>query len=97
MRDVQPKLQELAVACLGISPDEQVAQRKFAEKLGLGFPLLSDREHRIASDYGVWGENKIIRSAFLIDDGRIVHAWYRITPDKTVPELMKVLRAGGTP
>lgn len=93
MRDVQPRLHELDVECLGISPDDTPAQKKFADKLGLQFRLLSDPGHRIASDYGVWDEknNKIIRSALLIDQGRIVHTWYRITPDKTVPELMKVL------
>jgi peroxiredoxin Q/BCP len=100
VRDAQPKLKELSVACLGISPDDPTEQKKFDDKLGLGFPLLSDKDHSIASAYGVWGEKQmfgkqidgIIRSAFLIDaQGKIAHTWYRITPDKTVPELMKVL------
>ncbi len=94
MRDVQPKLNERDIACLGISPDDSAEQRKFADRLGLKFPLLSDQDRRIAADYGVWreNENKIIRSAFLIDEQRrIAHAWYAITPEKTVPELLKAL------
>jgi thioredoxin-dependent peroxiredoxin len=100
VRDAQPRLKELGVACLGISPDDSAVQKTFDEKLGLGYPLLSDREHHIASAYGVWGEKQtfgktsqgIIRSAFLIDEqGRVAHAWYKISPDNTIPELMKVL------
>jgi peroxiredoxin Q/BCP len=34
----------------------------------------------------------IIRSSFLIDEnGNIENAWYKISPQNTVPELMKVL------
>jgi peroxiredoxin Q/BCP len=85
---------------LGISPDLPAQQKKFDEKYALGFPLLSDADHRIASAYGVWGEKKmfgktlegVIRSAFLIDEaGRIVEAWYRISPKETVPKLSDAL------
>jgi thioredoxin-dependent peroxiredoxin len=100
VRDAQPKLKAQAVECLGISPDDSTEQKRFDEKLGLGYPLLSDLEHHIASAYGVWGEKQIfgkksqgiIRSAFLIDEqGRVAQSWYKISPEKTIPELMKVL------
>jgi len=66
----------------------------------LNFPLLSDENHEVAEAYGAWGEKKmygktvegIIRSAFLIDEtGKIIRAWYKISPKKTVPELMEAL------
>jgi peroxiredoxin Q/BCP len=75
-------------------------QKKFDRKFDLGFPLLSDADHKIATAYGVWGEKKmygktfmgIIRSAFLIDEkGKIAAAWYKISPKNTVPELMQAL------
>ena len=100
MRDTQAELAELNVAVMGISPDPVDKQKKFADKYDLDFPLLSDPEHQIAEAYGAWGEKKmygktflgIIRSALLIDaDGRISHTWYKISPMKTLPELMKVL------
>jgi thioredoxin-dependent peroxiredoxin len=98
VRDALPRLRELGVAAVGISPDSSAQQKKFDEKYGLGFPLLSDSDHSIAEVYGVWGEKKmygktsmgIIRSAFLIDGkGTILKTWYKISPKDTVPELMK--------
>lgn len=101
MRDTLVELKKKGVAVLGISPDAPGAQKKFDDKHALGFPLLSDPDHVIAERYGVWGEKKlygktfmgIIRSAFLVDmkNRTIQAAWYKISPDKTVPELLKVL------
>ena len=87
---------------MGVSPDTPRTQKNFDTKHTLGYPLLSDPEHRIAEAYGVWGEKKmygktfmgIVRSAFLVDaEGRIAAAWYKISPKNTVPELIKVLAA----
>ena len=75
MRDALPELQAAGVAVLGISPDGIPQQKKFHDKHGLGYPLLSDGDHKIAEAYGVWSEKKmagrtfmgIVRSAFLVD------------------------------
>ena len=100
MRDALPELTRRGVAALGISPDKPAQQKKFDEKNSLGFPLLSDPEHKIAVDYGVWGEKKmygntsmgIVRSAFLIDEkGKLAACWYKISPGDTVPKLMEAL------
>ncbi len=100
MRDALPDLERRDVTALGISPDPPEQQKKFDEKFGLGFALLSDLDHRIAESYGVWGEKKmygktfmgIVRSAFLVDEkGNIEAAWYKISPKETVPALMKAL------
>jgi peroxiredoxin Q/BCP len=85
---------------VGISPDPVTKQKKFATKYGLGFPLLADPEHAVAEAYGVWKEKSmygkkyfgIERSAFLIGaDGRIVHAWYKISPADTPVRLLAAL------
>jgi len=44
------------VEVVGISPDLPLAQKKFAEKNILKFPLLSDADHKLAKTYGVWGQ-----------------------------------------
>lgn len=102
MRDALPVLSKRGISTIGISPDSPHVQKNFDDKNRLGFPLLSDPDHVIAEAYGVWGEKKlygktymgIIRSSFLIDEnGRIVHAWYKIGPDKTIPELMRVIES----
>jgi peroxiredoxin Q/BCP len=100
IRDAKSDLDQLDVAAVGISPDLQDAQKKFDAKQGLGFPLLSDPDHKVADAYGTWGEKSmygkkyegIIRSSFLIDkDGTIIDAWYKVSPKDTVPKALKAL------
>ena len=105
MRDTLDELSQKGVAVIGISPDAPKQQKRFDDKYGLGFPLLSDPDHAIADAYGTWGEKKmygktymgIIRSAFMIGSGGDVeHAWYKISPKNTVPEVMKYLASRST-
>ncbi len=100
VRDSTVQLKEKGVVPLGISPDEPNEQQKFDEKYALGFRLLSDADHKVADEYGVWGEKEIagekmmgmIRSAFLIDEkGRLMGVWYNVRPEDTVPNAMKAL------
>lgn len=102
VRDHHQELVELGVDVVGISPDEPPAQLAFDRKYSLGFPLLSDADHAVADAWGTWGEKKlygkvymgIVRSSFLVDEeGRIEHAWYEVSPSKTVP-LAKEALAG---
>jgi len=92
LRDANDELTKLGVNVIGISPDAQDAQKKFAEKNKLTFPLLSDTDHKVADSYGVWSEkvvkgkttSGINRASFLIgEDGKIAKTWYRVPADKT--------------
>ena len=85
---------------LGISPDKPSKQLKFAEKYGLGFPLLSDPEHVAAEAFDVWKEKSmygrqymgIVRSAFLVDEqGAVAEAWYKVSPANTPKNLLAAL------
>lgn len=89
-------------AIIGISPDTPTRQKKFDDKYGLGFPLLADEEHTVAKSYKVWKKKSmygreymgIERSAFLIDaKGKIIHAWYKISPKDTPKFLLEALDA----
>ncbi len=100
VRDARSQLNALGVETLGISPDSTALQKKFSDKLALNFPLLSDPDHAVAEAYGVWGEKSlygkkyhgIIRSSFLVDEeGRILEAWYKVSPADTVPKALKAL------
>jgi peroxiredoxin Q/BCP len=100
LRDIAGDVGDTAI--VGISPDLPDKQKKFDDKYGLGFPLLSDPDHAVAEAYGVWGEKKlygkaymgIIRSAFLVDEkGKIEQAWYKVSPKDTPKNLLKALAA----
>ena len=102
VRDARSELAELGVAALGISPDPVDLQKKFDVKHALGYPLLSDPDHAVAEAYGVWGEKSmygkkyqgIIRSAFLLDEaGRLIQAFYKVSPEQTVPKAKAALAA----
>ncbi|MBN1653221.1 MAG: thioredoxin-dependent thiol peroxidase [Deltaproteobacteria bacterium] len=99
-----PKLSGLKIHAVGISPDEPKSLKKFDEKYGLNFPLLSDADHAVADAYGVWGtktsfgqqKQGIIRSAFLLDEsGKVLRAWYRVKPEDTVPNVLSEIRESG--
>ncbi len=85
---------------LGASPDKPAAQKKFAEKYGLPFPLLSDPEKKIAEAYGVVKEKNmygkkvmgIERSTFIIGpDGRIRQEFRGVKAQGHVAEVLEAL------
>ena len=82
IRDRDAEFREAGAMVLGISPDPVPRLRKFADKYGLPFTLLSDEDHSVAEAYGVWvhkparGYMKarmgIERSSFVVGpDGRL--------------------------
>lgn len=97
LRDIIGEIGRTAV--VGISPDTPAKQKKFDEKYELGFPLLADTDHKVSEAYKVWKEKSmygrkymgIERSAFLIQDGVILEAWYKISPADTPKNLLKAL------
>ncbi len=104
LRDAMADLKKLDAVVLGISPDQPEKQKKFDDKHDLGFPLLSDPEHKVADKYGAWGEKSmygrkyegIIRSAFVVDEkGKVAAAFPKISPKDTVPKVTKALEELG--
>lgn len=82
LRDKKSDLAANGIVVLGISPDAPKSLKKFQEKDGLNFDLLSDVDHRVAEAYGSWGQKQfmgktfdgILRQSFLLDkQGRIQH------------------------
>ena len=97
LRDVKDQVGRTAI--VGISPDKPEKQKKFDDKYELGFPLLADTENKVAKAYKVWKKKSmygreymgIERSAFLIQDGVVLEAWYKISPADTPKNLLKAL------
>ncbi|HWL41363.1 MAG TPA: thioredoxin-dependent thiol peroxidase [Ilumatobacter sp.] len=101
LRDIAGDVGDTVI--VGISPDKPSALKKFDDKYGLGFTLLSDEDHAIAEKYGLWVEKKnygktymgVQRAAFLIDEaGKVAKAWPKISPKDTPTNLLKALAEG---
>ncbi|RTE07986.1 thioredoxin-dependent thiol peroxidase [Paenibacillus whitsoniae] len=99
-RDYNGKFAKLDVAVIGISPDELKAHDKFIEKYELPFLLLSDTNHKVAEDYGVWALKKlygreymgIVRSTFVIDEkGFIVKEWTKVRIKNHVQSVLDAI------
>ncbi|QYJ73718.1 thioredoxin-dependent thiol peroxidase [Shewanella sp. FJAT-52076] len=64
LRDSKPQLDAKGVTVFGISPDPVAKLKKFDEKHGLNFHLLSDEDHAVADAFGVWGEKKFMGKVY---------------------------------
>ena len=64
----------------GVSKDSVASHKKFEEKYGLPFTLLSDPEKEVIQAYDVWKEKKnygkvsmgVVRTTYLIDENGII-------------------------
>lgn len=84
LRDSKAELENLGLVILGVSPDSPKKLAQFVEKKELNFTLLSDEDHLVAEQFGVWGEKKFMgrtfdgihRISFLIDEqGKIAQVF----------------------
>jgi peroxiredoxin Q/BCP len=98
LRDIADQIGDTVI--IGVSPDTPAKLKKFDDKYGLGFTLVSDADHAIAEKYGVWVLKKMYgkeymgvqRSAFLVGaDGKIERAWPKISPKDTPTKLLEAL------
>ncbi|RUP84236.1 MULTISPECIES: thioredoxin-dependent thiol peroxidase [unclassified Kocuria] len=85
---------------IGISPDAPAALERFTTDQELGFPLLSDPDHRVAEAYGAWGEKKnygkvyegLIRSTIVVDEqGTVTLAQYNVRATGHMAKLRRDL------
>ncbi len=74
------------VRVVGVSTDDCPAQKAFASKYGLAFPLIADSSKAVAHEYGVLGpRGKARRVTFLIDrEGTVVEVVDGSAPDPHV-------------
>lgn len=84
-RDSYSEFNDAGYEVVGVSPDPPSRNRRFKEKEGLNFDLLSDEDHELAASLGAWGEKNLygklsqglIRSTFVIDEDGEVEKVYR--------------------
>lgn len=92
------EFEEQGARVLAVAVTATYAQMAFAERLGVDFPMLSDWDRAVCSDYGVrydaWkGHDGLAkRSVFVLDpDGVVRYRW--VTDDAAVqPDLDEVVQ-----
>ncbi|ERM92873.1 peroxiredoxin [Caldanaerobacter subterraneus subsp. yonseiensis KB-1] len=99
-RDSIKAIEEKNAVVIGISLDDETSHRKFIEKYSLPFVLLSDKEAKVSTEYGVYKEKNmygkrkmgIERSTFIIDSKGIVRKIFRkVKVDGHVDQVLKAL------
>ncbi|MNP48843.1 putative peroxiredoxin bcp [compost metagenome] len=101
-RDRHAEFEGLNTVILGISTDPMKQHDKFIAKYGLPFTLLSDEEHVVAEQYGVWQLKKMygkeymgmVRSTFLIDEeGKLIKDWSKVRVKGHIEEALEKVKA----
>ena len=78
--ELYPQFREKGAVVLGVSRDSVASHKRFEEKYGLPFPLLSDPELKVIQAYDVWKEKMnygkltmgVVRTTYLIDENGII-------------------------
>jgi len=98
--ELYPQFTEKGAVVIGISKDSVASHKKFEEKFGLPFTLLSDVELAAIKAYDVWQEKNmygkitmgVVRTTYLIDeDGVITKTFGKVkaaeNPEKMLAEI----------
>ena len=98
-RDRYPQFQEKGAVVLGVSKDSVASHKRFEEKNGLPFTLLSDTELEVIRAYDVLKRGKdgaltksLVRSTYLIDEeGMIAKAFGGVKPKEDAERMLEEL------
>ena len=98
-RDLYPQLREKGAVVLGVSRDTVESHKRFEEKHGLPFTLLSDADLAVITAYDVLRPGKdgkptksMIRTTYLIDeDGVIIKAFGGVKPKENAAQMLEQL------
>ena len=102
LRDNFSLLKTKGFEVVGVSPDDEAAQKKFAIKYKLQFPLIADTTHVIVEEYGVWDRKKmfgreymgVLRTTFIIDEKSVIKKIFTKPRNKAhAEEILSVMSA----
>ena len=98
---LMPQFTERGAVILGVSKDSVKSHKRFEEKYGLPFTLLSDPELTAIGAYGVWQEKRlygkasmgVVRTTYLIDEqGVIVRGFEKVKAADNPQQMLDELR-----
>ena len=98
--ELYPQFREKGAVVLGVSKDSVASHKKFEEKYGLPFTILSDEGLEAIKAYDVWQEKNmygkktmgVVRTTYLIDEnGVIVRAFSRVKAEENPQQMLGTL------
>ena len=98
--DRYPQFKEKDAVILGVSKDSIASHKKFEEKYGLPFTLLSDTGLDVIKAYDVWKDKNnygkismgVVRTTYLIDEnGIIIKAMDKVKAAENPQEMLELL------
>lgn len=98
--ELYPLFREKGAVVIGISKDSVASHKKFEEKYGLLFTILSDTGLEVIKAYDVWKEKKnygkvsmgVVRTTYLIDEnGVIVKAMEKVKAAENPQDMLDIL------
>jgi thioredoxin-dependent peroxiredoxin len=98
------RVKKSGAVVLGVSADSVESHKKFKQKYGLNFPLLSDPDRTVIQKYDVWKEKNMYgkttmgveRTTFVIDEeGKIYHIFPKVKVDGHTDEVIEKLQQPG--
>lgn len=94
------ELKDKNVQVVGVSKDSVASHQKFAQKYDLPFTLLSDPDHQVLENYGVWQEKTMcgktsmgtVRTTFLIDENGVIEkVMAKVKPDTNADDVLALV------
>lgn len=102
-RDLHLEFRALGYEVYGVSAQETVDQREFAERMRIPFAILSDAEGKLRATWNLptfvySGERLLKRLALVVEHGRVVKVFYPVfPPDRNAGEVLAWIRARESP
>jgi len=92
-RDNYQKYQEQDMVVLGVSRDDEASHKRFKEKYGLPFTLLSDVDGRITQAYDADGGDVAKRITYVIDpDGTISYVDSNVDTSTHADDVLSAMK-----
>lgn len=90
-RDRMSDYEQAGIKVYGISLDSPESHRRFREKHGLNFPLLTDENGEASEALGVLGDRGVAnRTTFLLDEeGTISKVYPEVSPETHADEILE--------
>ena len=98
--ELYPQFREKGAVVLGVSKDSVASHKRFEEKYGLPFVLLSDTERTVIEAYDVWKEKKlygkvsygVVRTTYLIDENGVIEkAFDKVKAADNPAQMLEIL------